>query len=133
MIDHLISNAYMVVDQFQKLTDFEFGFNEQSVEWVDGFINRQRERNDFSLESGAKMTSTLGSFLGQCIVICYGGKWEQTPEGWAITFKDGNRAYPFNKTSKHFENGIEDSIYSFFTSIPMIFNKSTKKRKRFWK
>lgn len=111
----------MVVSQFRELTEFEFDYNLESVEWVDGFINRQREREDYSVELGEKMTSTIGSYLGECVIKCHGGSWKETSEGWAIEFSDGNMVYPFSKTVKQFENGAEDSIYSFFTTIPVIF------------
>ena|GEM_PF-4715644 len=137
LIQDIIKNSDLAVEKFQELTDFEFGYNEESIEWLAGFINRQRERDDFSLELGKNMTNTIGSFLGQCIVKCHAGKWKETTEGWAVEFNDQNKVYPFNKTLKQFENGPEDSIYSFFTTIPIIFELTTgrpeKKWWEFWK
>jgi hypothetical protein len=50
----------------------------------------------------------------------------------AIVFDDNNKSYPFAKVSKQFENGLEDSVYSFYSIIPTIF-KLDKKKKPWWK
>jgi len=117
----LEENAALVVKNFTSHTEFEFGLNQASVEWVDGFINRQRAREDFSPSLVDGLTSTLGSFLGECIIAAYGGAWDKTDGGLGIVFDDKNAAYPINKVRKHLENGEEDSIYSFFTMIPLVY------------
>lgn len=126
MLDNILKNAELVLFHFQDLTDFDFGYNEESVNWLDDFINQQRDRDDFSVEFGEKLTKTIGSFLGQCIINVYGGTWHEAEYGWSVAFDEKNGAYPFNKVSKQFENGAEDSIHSFFTSIPVIFKTDKK-------
>jgi len=49
----------------------------------------------------------------------------------AVAFDGKNRVYPFAKVSKQFENGLEDSVYSFYTVIPIF--KLEKKKKPWWK
>lgn len=121
MIEKIIVNAELVISQFQELTDFEFTYNEASVEWLDGYINRKRERDDFTVESAERLADVFGSFLGQCLIEMYGGEWQQTENGWAVAYDDKNGDLPFNKILKQFKNGPEDSIYSFFTSVPIVF------------
>lgn len=119
--ENLKKNAVLVIKQFKADVEFEFGCNEKSVKWVDGFINRQRAREDFSLELVGGLTNTLGSFLGECIIASYGGDWGFTDDGLGVVFDDENAAYPIGKVRKHFENGEEDSIYSFYSIIPLVY------------
>ena len=116
------ANAQMVVEQFGGSSDLEhFGFDALSVQWVDGFIERQRVREDVGPEFVGKMVSVLGSYLGECIIRSYGGKWTVGEEGWRVEFDEKNAAFPFAKVEKQFRNGAEDGIHSFFTAIPLVF------------
>src|SRR5215510_9277367 len=105
----------MVVEQFSALSGLErFGFDAPSVEWIDGFIERQRVRDDVSPEFAGKMVSVLGSYLGECIIRSYGGHWVFADDGWRVEFDQKNAVYPFAKVEKQFANGRDggDSIYS---------------------
>ncbi len=111
-------NAEMVIENLSQHAGFELGFNEESVEWIDGFIERQRAREG---EPGG-LVNTIGSFLGECMCRKLGGEWKPQPNGQlAVEFSDGNAAFPFNKVQKHFDNGEEDSILSFYQSAAVIF------------
>lgn len=112
-------NAEIVFEHLSQHAGFELGFNEESVEWIDGFIERQRVREGF--EPGG-MINTIGSFLGECMCRELGGKWKYQSNGQlAVEFSDGNAAFPFNKAAKHFVNGEEDSILSFYQSAVVVF------------
>jgi hypothetical protein len=116
------ANAEMVVEQFGGSSGLDhFSFDAPSVQWVDGFIERQRVREDVGPEFVGKMISVLGSYLGESIIRSYGGKWSVGKEGWRVEFDAKNAAYPFAKVEKQFANGAEDGIYSFFTMIPIVF------------
>ena len=39
---------------------------------------------------------------------------------WGIRFHDGAIAFPFNKVYKQLERGDFESIFSFFTALPVI-------------
>ena len=90
-------------------------YDEPSIEWLGGYIDRNREKWDDGMR--ASLSSTLGSFLGECIIANFGGRWEMTEYGMGVMFDDGNGAFPFNKINKHIENGEEDSIASFYSSL----------------
>ena len=107
-------------------------YDADSVKFIEGFI--ERNKGNFEKEEGKGLINSLGSFLGQCIIENYGGQWQLDNEtGFvAVAFDDKNKAYPFAKVSKQFENGLEDSVYSFYTVIPSIF-KIGKKKKPWWK
>ena len=125
-LQHIRANADMVVEQFGASSGLErFGFDAPSVEWLEGFIERQRIRDDVSPEFVRKMVSVLGSYLGECIIRSYGGHWAVGEDGWRVEFDEKNAAFPFAKVQKQFANGIEagDSVYSFFTAIPLVFRR----------
>ena len=106
--EKLGANAEMVIAHLSQHAGFTLGFNEASVEWIDGFIERQRMRE--GKEPGG-LVNTLGSFLGECFCREYGGAWHQSSNGQlSVKFSDGNEAFPFNKVAKQFANGAEDSI-----------------------
>lgn len=118
------ANAEMVVAQLREASGMEgFGYNAESVAWLDGFIERQRVRPEFADgEAAERLSQTLGSFLGECVVRCYGGEWREAGGSWAVCFGgDDNAAYPFNKVRKQFANGAGDSVLSWFETIPVIF------------
>ncbi|MEJ7849654.1 MAG: hypothetical protein WKF92_16340 [Pyrinomonadaceae bacterium] len=115
-------NAEMVIENLSQHAGFQLGFNGESVEWIDGFIERQRSREGFDAESGGGLTNTLGSFLGECMCEDLGGEWRQQPDGsLSVEFSDGNAAFPFNKVKKHLTYGPEESIYSFYQSAALLF------------
>jgi hypothetical protein len=116
------ANADLVVEKLGPSSDVEpFGFDEASLEWLDGFIERQREREDATPVFVDRMINILGSYLGECIIRSYGGRWSRGEEGWRVELDAKNAAFPFAKVRKQFENGEEDSVYSFFTLIPLVF------------
>jgi hypothetical protein len=116
------ANAEMVVEQFGGSSGLDpFGFDAPSVQWVDGFIERQRVREDVGPEFAGKMVSVLGSYLGECIIRSYGGKWSVGEEGWRVELDEKNAVFPFAKVEKQFKNGAEDGIHGFFTAIPLVF------------
>ncbi|HMU46931.1 MAG TPA: hypothetical protein PKC72_11210 [Chitinophagaceae bacterium] len=99
-------------------------YDTKSVKYIEEFIERQR--NNFDSEQSQGLVNSIGSFVGQCIIKNYGGHWQVDPDTQAacITLDDNNKIFPFAKTAKQFENGLEDSVYSFYTIIPAIFKHS---------
>lgn len=113
-------------------TQLNLKYDAASVKFIEGFI--ERNKGSFDKEESKGLINSLGSFLGQCIIKNYGGYWQPDNEtgSVAIVFDDNNKAYPFAKVSKQFENGLEDSVYSFYSIIPTVF-KLDKKNKPWWK
>lgn len=118
IIERIKANAELVIQNFPEQN---LGYNEESVAWLEGFIERQRERMDTGQAQG--LIQTLGCFLGECIRHNFGGEWQEDENGLALIFSNGNACFPLNKTGKQFANGIEngDSILSFYQTIPIIF------------
>ncbi len=114
-----------LVKEFERLaelvkTQLHLGYDAASVKLLEGFIERNRAENPTGTNG---LTNSLGAYLGQCIITCYGGSWAIDPEtqAAAVAFDANNKVFPFSKTAKQFENGLEDSVYSFFTVMPLVF------------
>jgi hypothetical protein len=116
-------NARLVVEQMVQVSGFTFGYNAASVSWLDGYINRIRVEIDQATTD--RLISVFGSYLGECVINCYGGYWEEEEGQWRVSFDERNGVYPFAKVRKQFENGAEDSIKSFFKIIPIVFGINT--------
>ena len=122
-VDVIKKNAQLVIEQLGPLSGIDFGLNRDSVEWVEGFIERQRAREDFNLGDAGKLVNVLGSFLGECIVANVGGEWQMSDlHGWGIAFSESDWAFPFAKVDKLFRNGLEggDSILSFYDTALLL-------------
>ena len=112
----------VVIEQLAPHSDLPaFGLNAESVRWVDGFIERQRQRPGFSATDVNGLVQTLGSFLGEALVACTDGQWAWDAEQQAIgiAFPSGNFVYPFNKVRKQLTNGraAGDSIAGLFDTV----------------
>lgn len=102
-------------------TGVELKYDAESVAWLDGFIERQRE--SFPGDEAEGLVIVIGSFLGECVIANFGGRWsDREDEGWCVVFDEGTAVFPFNKTRKQFANGREggDSIESFYNVVPVV-------------
>jgi hypothetical protein len=137
MEDKIKQNAELVIAQMRQVSGFDFGYDAQSVAWLDGYIERQRVREDMTQELINGLVNVFGSYLGECVIKCYGGYWENEEGHWRVSFDANNAVYPFAKVQKQFENGAEDSIKSFYEMIPIIFSSVPSKeitwKKPWWK
>jgi hypothetical protein len=121
MVDRIRANAELVVSVAARQLGEAVWYDEAGVRWLDGYIQRQHEQGDPANRDG--LVSTLGSFLGECIVRTFGGEWDEVDGSWCVRFDDRNGAYPFAKVAKQLDNGAEDSVLSFFTAIPVVFRR----------
>jgi len=96
-------------------------YDTKSIKFIEEFIERQR--NNFDSQQRKGLINSLGSFIGQCVIKNYGGHWQVDNDTQAVcvALDDDNKMFPFAKTAKQFENGLEDSVYSFYTIIPTVF------------
>src|SRR5579872_3340752 len=113
-VRNIRTNAGLVVRMFAGETDFEFGYNDESVKWLDGYIEYIR-KSQWTEEEFNQLVANLGSYLGEAIIAAFGGNWTLDHRGWAVRWDELNRAYPFAKVAKQLRNGAEDSIYTFYS------------------
>ncbi|WP_299123232.1 hypothetical protein [uncultured Tenacibaculum sp.] len=105
-------------------------YDSKSIKFLEGFI--ERVKKNFGKEEREGLITSCGAFLGETIIKNYGGEWGKDSNGvTCVKFDNKNVAYPFAKVEKQFENGLEDSVYSFFSVIPSVFEIKKKKWWRF--
>ena len=124
MVDRIRANAELVVSVARDQLGEEVGYDEAGVRWLDEYIQLQHEQGNPANRDG--LVSTLGSYLGECIIRSFGGAWAEVDGAWCVRFDDHNAAYPFAKVSKQLEHGAGDSLLSFFIIIPVVFRRQEK-------
>ncbi|WP_437281108.1 hypothetical protein WME90_11290 [Sorangium sp. So ce375] len=118
------ANAALVLKVARDELGQDVDYDLAGVSWLDGFIQRQHEQGREEQRDG--LVSTLGSYLGECVVQTFGGEWAEKDGSWCVRFDDRNAVFPFAKVAKHLESGAGDSVLSFFTLIPVVFAKCLK-------
>jgi hypothetical protein len=111
-------NADLVVRTMRDGFDIELTFDRAGVEWIEGYINDMRGILEADRRQG--VVDRLASFVGECIIKSYGGMWVEKDGWWGVRVSYRIWACPFSKIEKHFENGSEDSVASFFNCIPIL-------------
>jgi hypothetical protein len=129
VLEKIRANAQLIVDKGGAVSGLgsRFGYNRESVAWVEGYIERCRNTPEFSRAGIPALVEVLGSYVGECVIYVYGGEWREHSDTWGVFFDDKNCVFPFTKVHKQFDNGIEggDSILGFFELIPEVFMKKT--------
>ena len=112
--------AETLISTMSKQAGVELAYDAASVAWVDGFVERQRER--FAGEEAGGLVNVIGAFVGECIIANFGGRWRESDGTWGVFFDEGTAAFPFAKVRKQFDNGRAggDSVRSFYESVPAI-------------
>ena len=122
MIEQFKSTAEEFIPDARQVSGMDFGYTRESVEWLEVYIERLRKSGQFTdPTTKTNLVGVFGSFLGECIIHCYGGAWAQRDEGWCVEFRKDTWVLPFARVSKQFENGLEDGIGWFFEAIPEVF------------
>lgn len=112
-------NAEDTIKMFAGSHQKNLKYDEEGVKFLDEFINESGSK--FNDAQKDQLIRFLGAFLGECVRLNYGGDWEVVNNEAAVKFDEKNAVFPFSKTRKHFENGSEDSILSFYQIIPIVF------------
>ena len=101
-------------------------YNAQSVKFIEEYIE-QRKGSIHRMQKKSFIDS-IGAFLGQCIIETYGGEWtyDEKNKVNCVAITDVQLVYPIGKVMKQFENGLEDSVYSLYNVIPVVFNIKKK-------
>jgi len=112
-----------LVDTFRRDLDVTLNYDDESLEYLDGYIARNRDA--IREKTGGKyngLVNVIGAFLGECIIANHGGQWKQSDKGaWGIFFENGSAAFPFAKVHKAFsEDGQYDSIASFYRASKLF-------------
>ncbi len=112
-------NAELTIRMFAETQGVDLACDEDAIAIIDRFI----------AESGPEITENqqdqpvdfIGSFLGECVRRNHGGRWQEINGEPAVEFDRENAVFPFNKVARHFKNGSEYSILSFYQAMPINF------------
>ena len=86
-----------------------------------------RSREELDDAERGRLTSFVGSFLGEAVVQSFGGRWACVGSGVGVWLGPGSAAFPFDKVAKLFDGGEGDSIVSFYKTIPIIFAETIER------
>src|SRR5436190_23483653 len=133
MESRIRANAELVREVAREKLGVEIQYDEDGVRWLDGYIDDQRDEAAQDLKD--RLPSTLGSYLGECVRLTYGGEWLQDAQtGWMVKINDKLSVYPFNKVRKQLNNAEGDSVLAFFRTIPaLLHGKPVVSRRPWWK
>jgi hypothetical protein len=113
-------NAEIVRSQFGPHSGIpNFGFNAPSIAYLDSFIDRQGTAFQ-TVEAKETLMNLLGSFLGEAIVLVYGGSWKITESIAQVVITRGDNVHmldPFAKAQKRITNGNDDNLQAYFAEI----------------
>ena len=71
----------------------------------------------------------MGAYVGKTVIKLYGGDWitdDNDPEGELnirVKLPDGTEMAPVQKCIKRCKLGMEESLYSYVSVIPMIIGR----------
>jgi len=124
-IPQIKANAAWVIDNFGPQSGIDpFAYTPASIEYVDGFLQRQEAMVRASDASINKFVGLLGAYLGEAIIAKYGGEWQEKPNGIGIEIRTGSHVHflqPFHKVHKRIVNGIEENLHAYFNQfIPAV-------------
>ncbi len=112
--------AALVVESLGPLSDVEFGPNRASVAWVEGYIERERDRRGPDAEAVGTLNA-LGAFLGECIraEVAADWLWDDFQQDWGLALAAGGRVFPIWKVHKQYRSGLAggESILSFYDVV----------------
>lgn len=115
-LEKIRANAAFATEQLSEARGAPIAYDESSVRWVEGFIERSRVNyKDGAPES---IVAVLGCWLGEAIIATAGGEWADDETGGpGVAFPNGDIAFPLTKVAKQFEQGLEggESILSFYS------------------
>ncbi|WP_139798996.1 hypothetical protein [Andreprevotia lacus] len=128
-IEQILANVELLKELIREELDVQLRFDLESVEWLDGYIERRHLEGDTAKWDGT--ISVIGSFLGECIRHQIGGDWYWWDDNLGIFFNEGDAVFPFNKLRKQLENGRDggDSILDLYrtTLVIMRHRQSTQR------
>ena len=119
-------NSQRVVEWFASASGLQtFGCNDASFAYIDGFLSRQADTLNASQQTSDRVVSLIGSFLGQCVVQVYGGRWVSSGTGLAVEVKTPrhvHRVQPFDKVAKRLRDGDSESLVTYYRDLlPTVF------------
>lgn len=113
----------LVQENLGPASNVDFKFSEESIKWLDGYIERNRKKGPTDA-----LEQVIASYLGETIRINYQCKWAGINEGVGLQCPGELTVLPLNKVSKQFESGHEHSVYDFYLAIPALIKEARERQ-----
>ena len=115
----LHGNATVAANKFLAPDGIDPADADTAIRHLDRYIGNVRETQD--AQARRRLGVVIGAFLGEAIIARHGGEWAVWNGAPVVAFGRRDAVNPIAKATEQLENGDEDSIYSFFASIPVIY------------
>lgn len=123
-LDELRDRGERIRGHFNRELDISLDYDKHIVEWLDGYINRNR--HVFSGDQKYGWAVAFGYILGEAVIRVFGGRWvqdERFADEWVVELPDSlGKANPIGKAYKHLDDPT-DSVLSFFDVIGLAKEK----------
>ena len=125
-VEQIRRNAEFVKANFGSTSGMaDFGCNDRSYAYLDGFITRQREAIQKDSRSMDQFVAIVGSFVGECIVSTYRGAWKLDDGDYAVAVTARQQQHllqPFERVSRRIQDADQeagpDSLQGYFRDLP---------------
>ncbi|WP_437185405.1 hypothetical protein SH668x_002509 [Planctomicrobium sp. SH668] len=114
--------AQLVVKVFAEEFGVHLEQNAFAVDQISKYIEILREMSPLSQEAEENTVTTLGAFVGECILHQLGGEWRHTNGWWGISLREGITAYPFVQVRSQLHQGAEQSVLRYFLCLESLCN-----------
>lgn len=118
--EQLRGNADVAVSTVREHFGVALTFDQAGIEWIDGYINRSRDRILADEDNLVATINVLAAFVGEAIIRTFGGRWVEREGEWCVQVNEAIWACPFAKVAKQFKNGPKESVAGYFTLIPTL-------------
>ena len=113
MPEKFAHNAELAIRTLRDQCGVTLGYDEKSVVWLDGYIERLRGGIDPEFKDS--LVGVFGSYLGECIRRRFGGRWDETDGRWASV--STRRTPPSAPGRQTVRARPQDSIAAFYRAI----------------
>jgi hypothetical protein len=120
--EQIKANAEQVIQELHPVSGMDFGYNKESVKWLEGHIEKLRLSGALQVEETKnKLADLYGSFLGESIIQCYGGNWTLSNGFWGVQVNKYNLLRPIAIVRNQMDKGLKDGIGDYFRRIADLF------------
>ena len=92
-------------------------YSKESIKQLEDWLSKQKKKKQ------KELINQVGAYLGESIIKNYGGSWVKTNGNWSVELSENNMIFPISKVYKFVHDGPEDSFYTLFKLIPVVFKK----------
>lgn len=117
----LRERARLVVETFETQFHVPMNYDEESIASIEVYLELIREL--LTVENAEEFITSIGAYLGECLVRQCGGSWSNEPGWWSVRLADGVFASPFVQVRAQLQVGREQSVVRYFRCLSSLAKK----------